>query len=111
VAEACQEAPSVVVLLNPGALPKTSSGKLQRSACRTASGRWQPRQLRDVPVRQVQIPNRPWRLPSCKPIGKLWAEQLNLKQVNADDHFFLLGGNSIAATQVIAKCAKNWAWS
>jgi acyl-CoA synthetase (AMP-forming)/AMP-acid ligase II len=24
----------VVVLLNPGALPKTSSGKLQRSACR-----------------------------------------------------------------------------
>ena len=34
VAEAFQEAPSVVVLLNPGALPKTSSGKLQRSACR-----------------------------------------------------------------------------
>ena len=34
VAEAYQEAPSVVVLLNPGALPKTSSGKLQRSACR-----------------------------------------------------------------------------
>ncbi|EPN53716.1 peptide synthase, partial [Pseudomonas syringae pv. actinidiae ICMP 19096] len=32
VAEAFQEAPSVVVLLNPGALPKTSSGKLQRSA-------------------------------------------------------------------------------
>jgi hypothetical protein len=29
----------------------------------------------------------------------------------ADDHFFLLGGNSIAATQVIARCAKNWAWS
>ena len=36
-------------------------------------------------------------------IGKIWAEQLNLKQVNADDHFFLLGGNSIAATQVIAR--------
>ncbi|MGT2548900.1 hypothetical protein ACQCTK_09610, partial [Streptococcus milleri] len=33
VAEAYQEAPCVVVLLNPGALPKTSSGKLQRSAC------------------------------------------------------------------------------
>uniref|UniRef100_UPI0023F98BA5 AMP-binding protein n=1 Tax=Pseudomonas viridiflava TaxID=33069 RepID=UPI0023F98BA5 len=35
VADAFQEAPTVVVLLNPGALPKTSSGKLQRSACRT----------------------------------------------------------------------------
>ncbi|SPY62516.1 peptide synthase [Pseudomonas aeruginosa] len=34
VAEAYQEAPKVVALLNPGALPKTSSGKLQRSACR-----------------------------------------------------------------------------
>ena len=34
VADACQQAPSVVALLNPGALPKTSSGKLQRSACR-----------------------------------------------------------------------------
>ncbi|MDP1315123.1 hypothetical protein, partial [Klebsiella pneumoniae] len=33
VAEAYQEAPSVVVLLNPGALPKTSSGKVQRAAC------------------------------------------------------------------------------
>jgi acyl carrier protein len=30
-------------------------------------------------------------------------EQLNVKPVAADDHFFLLGGNSIAATQVIAR--------
>lgn len=34
VADACRQAPAVVLLLNPGALPKTSSGKLQRSACR-----------------------------------------------------------------------------
>jgi acyl carrier protein len=36
-------------------------------------------------------------------IGQLWCEQLQVKQVNADDHFFLLGGNSIAATQVVAR--------
>ncbi|MGC4012796.1 MAG: hypothetical protein QM805_29835 [Pseudomonas sp.] len=40
MAETFQEAPLVVALLEPGALPKTSSGKLQRSACRCpAAGR------------------------------------------------------------------------
>jgi len=33
VALACGEPASVVVLLNPGGLPKTSSGKVQRAAC------------------------------------------------------------------------------
>jgi hypothetical protein len=28
--------------------------------------------------------------------------------VAADDHFLLLGGNSIAATQVTARLATNW---
>ena len=31
VADACGETPTVVTLLNPGALPRTSSGKLRRS--------------------------------------------------------------------------------
>ena len=38
----CHEPLAVVVLLNPGALPKTSSGKLQRAAC--AQG-WRERTL------------------------------------------------------------------
>jgi amino acid adenylation domain-containing protein len=38
----CQEPLSVALLLNPGSLPKTSSGKLQRAACRTG---WQERSL------------------------------------------------------------------
>jgi acyl-CoA synthetase (AMP-forming)/AMP-acid ligase II len=42
VAEAHGEAPRVVLLLNPGAVPITSSGKLQRSACRIA---WQKGRL------------------------------------------------------------------
>ncbi|ROM93494.1 non-ribosomal peptide synthetase [Pseudomonas brassicacearum] len=104
VAEAFQEAPSVVVLLNPGALPKTSSGKLQRSACRN--------RLADGSLDSYAL------FPSlCEPasasaesgselenlIGQIWSEQLQVAQVAADDHFFLLGGNSIAATQVVAR--------
>ncbi|WP_212625269.1 non-ribosomal peptide synthetase [Pseudomonas sp. PP3] len=104
VAEACQEAPSVVVLLNPGALPKTSSGKLQRSACRN--------RLADGSLDSYAV------FPSATSesagateigsglqslIGRIWCEQLQLNEVGADDHFFLLGGNSIAATQVVAR--------
>ena len=104
VAEACQQAPSVVVLLNPGALPKTSSGKLQRSACRA--------RLADGSLDSYALfpSHEPAVAGECAPasslqatIAELWREQLQLDEVRGDDHFFLLGGNSIAATQVIAR--------
>jgi amino acid adenylation domain-containing protein/non-ribosomal peptide synthase protein (TIGR01720 family) len=104
VAEAYQEAPSVVVLLNPGALPKTSSGKQQRSACRNrlADGSLDSYALFPSAVTEsagnVQSACELQRL-----IGQIWCEQLQVQQVATDDHFFLLGGNSIAATQVVAR--------
>ncbi|MBK5304814.1 MULTISPECIES: non-ribosomal peptide synthetase [Gammaproteobacteria] len=104
VAEAYQEAPSVVVLLNPGALPKTSSGKLQRSACRNrlADGSLDSYALfPSADVANAFETNTGSELQTL--IGQIWCEQLQVKQVNADDHFFLLGGNSIAATQVVAR--------
>ncbi|HWH90152.1 MAG TPA: non-ribosomal peptide synthetase [Pseudomonas sp.] len=104
VAEACQEAPSVVVLLNPGALPKTSSGKLQRSACRN---RLADDSLDSYAIFPSTIAETPTATSGASDlealIGQIWAEQLNVEQVGAEDHFFLLGGNSIAATQVIAR--------
>ncbi|WP_130903346.1 non-ribosomal peptide synthetase [Pseudomonas sp. Sample_23] len=104
VAEAYQEAPSVVVLLNPGALPKTSSGKLQRSACRNrlADGSLDSYAL--FPSITAATENATSSTSDLEAlIGQIWAEQLNVKQVSGDDHFFLLGGNSIAATQVVAR--------
>ncbi|MFL8988772.1 non-ribosomal peptide synthetase [Pseudomonas sp. QLc11A] len=104
VAEAYQEAPSVVVLLNPGALPKTSSGKLQRSACRSrlADGSLDSYAVfpsaSTASASQVESGSELQNL-----IGRIWCEQLQVGQVGADDHFFLLGGNSIAATQVVAR--------
>jgi acyl-CoA synthetase (AMP-forming)/AMP-acid ligase II len=50
VAVAHGEAPALVVLLNAGALPITSSGKLQRSACRTA---WQAGTLDSFAVQEL----------------------------------------------------------
>ena len=103
VAEAYQEAPSVVVLLNPGALPKTSSGKLQRSACRNrlADGSLDSYAVFPRLHRKRSQTESGSELQSL--IGRIWCEQLQVEQVGADDHFFLLGGNSIAATQVVAR--------
>jgi len=104
VADACQQAPSVVVLLNPGALPKTSSGKLQRSACRArlADGSLDRYALFPSPKTETVDESAPSsELQDL--IGRLWCEQLQIDRVQGNDHFFLLGGNSIAATQVIAR--------
>ncbi|QXQ17214.1 non-ribosomal peptide synthetase [Pseudomonas tolaasii] len=103
VAEAYQQAPSVVVLLNPGGLPKTSSGKVQRAACglRHADGSLD---------RYAQFPDLPAQTGDAVPeselqshIAAIWCEHLNIATVCSDDHFFLLGGNSITATQVVAR--------
>ncbi len=105
VAEAYQEAPRAVVLLNPGALPKTSSGKLQRAACRSGladgtldsyaqfPGGAAPRSVAAAPTADAVHAH----------IAAIWAEQLRVPAVAATDNFFLLGGNSISAAQVIAQ--------
>ncbi|BAN48812.1 non-ribosomal peptide synthase/polyketide synthase [Metapseudomonas resinovorans] len=104
VAEAHQESPAVVVLLNPGALPKTSSGKLQRSACRT--------QLDDASLDHYALfrDGEAIRQPGSEPapaadgrVAQLWREQLDVTELSAGDNFFALGGNSIRAVQVIAR--------
>ncbi|MBH3339929.1 non-ribosomal peptide synthetase [Pseudomonas mendocina] len=105
VAEAYQQAPQVVVLLNPGALPKTSSGKLQRSACRL---RLEDGSLDsyavfpglDVTEQSIAAPTDDALLAR---IGEIWKAQLGVPAVAPRDHFFLLGGNSIAAAQVVAQ--------
>ncbi|MCS3420237.1 amino acid adenylation domain-containing protein/non-ribosomal peptide synthase protein (TIGR01720 family) [Pseudomonas sp. BIGb0450] len=103
VAEACQEAPSVVVLLNPGGLPKTSSGKVQRSACRTRLADGSLDSYAQFPGVPAQAADAALESELQSQIAAIWCEQLQLAQVAADDHFFLLGGNSISATQVVAR--------
>ncbi|KAA8701250.1 non-ribosomal peptide synthetase [Pseudomonas proteolytica] len=103
VAEAYQEAPCVVVLLNPGELPKTSSGKVQRSACRTRLADGSLDSYAQFPDQAVQAGEGALASALQQQIAAIWCEQLQVPQVAADDHFFLLGGNSISATQVVAR--------
>ncbi|MBT2375191.1 non-ribosomal peptide synthetase [Pseudomonas fluorescens] len=104
VAEAYQQAPCVVVLLNPGALPKTSSGKVQRSACRNRLADGSLDSYAQFPDLQAQASdNAGLESELQSQIAAIWCEQLQVTEVAADDHFFLLGGNSITATQVVAR--------
>ncbi|MDY4300243.1 non-ribosomal peptide synthetase [Pseudomonas salmasensis] len=103
VAEACQQAPSVVVLLNPGALPKTSSGKVQRAACALRHADGSLDSYAQYPGQQGQASEVALESDLQQQIAAIWCEQLQLAHVAGDDHFFLLGGNSITATQVVAR--------
>ncbi|MFO3723773.1 non-ribosomal peptide synthetase [Pseudomonas sp. HLMP] len=105
IADACRQAPAVVLLLNPGALPKTSSGKLQRSACRLRMNDGSLDCYARFPAAEEQATPQLAGDDLQARIAAIWRELLGVESVAADDHFLLLGGNSIAATQVTARLA------
>ena len=117
VSETCGEALSVVLLLNPGALPKTSSGKLQRRACRTG---WQDKTLNAYAVyeygRLVLGGDEEGAAtaaldPLASELAAIWAaalDNVSAATLTRDSHFFALGGNSLAATQVVAAIESRW---
>ncbi|TBU72197.1 non-ribosomal peptide synthase/polyketide synthase [Phytopseudomonas daroniae] len=104
VAEAHHEAPALVLLLEPGTLPKTSSGKLQRSACRQ---RFEAGEL--AVVAQFRAGQGTAAVQEAPPaslderVTTLWCDALKCQRIDPEAHFFALGGNSIQAVQLIAE--------
>ena len=102
VAGACQQAPALVALLEPGSLPKTSSGKLQRSAC------WPRLQTGELQA-YARFPGETVAAEAATGEGltaalaDIWRACLGDVAVGPESDFFLLGGNSISATQVIGE--------
>jgi amino acid adenylation domain-containing protein len=119
VSEVFGEAPSAVVLLNPGALPKTSSGKLQRQACRAGLA---ARSLDAYAIHEhgvfthggsgSSIPSEALVLDEIgEAVSAIWKEVLKWPEDRAlahDAHFFTSGGNSLAAVQACARIARHW---
>lgn len=123
VSEACGEPLAVAVLLNPGALPKTSSGKLQRRACRQGA---QEKTLDAYAIYEhggfvlggpvlaarhdnLSIDSELDELESK--LAEIWAAALRntkTKTFDRNSHFFAAGGNSLAATQVAAAIEFHW---
>jgi amino acid adenylation domain-containing protein len=118
VSEVFGEPLSAVVLLNPGGMPKTTSGKLQRSACRAA---WLDRSADAYAIHERGrfVKGGPAADTATDAalddtetaIDVIWREVL--RQTSApvlprDAHFFARGGNSLSAMQAAARIASHW---
>jgi non-ribosomal peptide synthetase component F/alpha-ketoglutarate-dependent taurine dioxygenase/acyl carrier protein len=108
VSETQQEPASVIALLEPAALPKTTSGKLQRSACRQ---RLETGELDAYYVyRRPVVGQRPTGQSGAAPRGDteqrlaaIWSEVFEGVEISRDDVFLAKGGHSLAAVQVVAR--------
>jgi amino acid adenylation domain-containing protein len=103
VSAACGEAPYQITLLEPGALPKTSSGKVQRNACRAAIVAGTIDAFHQhcgaltgyadvLPVTERQ-----------QAVARIWQQLLGGELPGLDEHFFDRGGDSLTAVQIIGR--------
>ncbi|WP_025603021.1 condensation domain-containing protein [Burkholderia sp. WSM2230] len=112
--DAFQYEAALILLLEPGDLPRTSSGKLQRSACVAA---WQSGALMPFAVRDARS-ERPQAIatgasaseasgatltPTAQIIAQVWSEVLDVPTPRASDVFFTLGGRSLLAAKVASR--------
>ncbi|MRW93281.1 amino acid adenylation domain-containing protein [Duganella sp. FT80W] len=115
VSVVCREPVSVALLLQPGALPKTSSGKLQRGACRQgwlngsldayatyAFGSFLQGATAALPTQSAPMDDAIGR-----ELAVIWQQVLKAEAPLArDTHFFVAGGNSLGAVQAAALIAQ-----
>ncbi|MGS2744406.1 amino acid adenylation domain-containing protein [Halomonas sp. LS-001] len=130
VGSACHEPLSVALLLNPGGLPKTSSGKLQRSACRQG---WEAGSLdayaihafghfvsggddEDASGGESSHSTAEAGSETEQTLATLWRQVLGdddtqpeSQPLGSNAHFFASGGNSLAAVQLASRISDHWA--
>ncbi|WP_250495344.1 non-ribosomal peptide synthetase, partial [Caballeronia sp. GAWG1-1] len=107
------EPAAAVVLLEPGALPKTSSGKVQRAAC---ARRWADRSLEayawfsnGARIDQDAVAAVPDALTDIEAeLARIWNQALESMPARRDDSFFRLGGNSLGAVRVASAVGTRW---
>lgn len=84
--------PRKILLLD--AIPKGPTGKLRRIEMAAQLGLDRP---------SARPPHTPPATPSEHLLYALWSELLAVSDLGTDDNFFDLGGNSIAAVQIVAR--------
>lgn len=107
---------ALILLLEPGDLPRTSSGKLQRSACLNA---WRgaaivPFAVHDARHRRRDGVSAGTRrdeplTATARVIAEVWRDVLDVPLPAPSDDFFLLGGRSLLALKVAAKLRERFA--
>ncbi|MDR2092934.1 MAG: AMP-binding protein, partial [Azoarcus sp.] len=84
--------PGAIVLVKPGGLPRTSSGKLRRSEC---SQLFAQQRFDALHVDQGQ------ELEAA--LAQIWREVLGTDTADRQDNFFDLGGDSLLAAQLVSR--------
>lgn len=99
-----------LLVVKPGRLPRTSSGKIQRLLCRQwyAENRfeveWQWPGVVCATPPPPAAPGRAPETPTEQALADLWAQVLGGAPVSMDANFFShLGGNSLLATQIVSR--------
>lgn len=107
VLEECEVDLGALVLIRPRTIQKTSSGKIQRHACRDAYlagalqtvGEWRLPDTSD----ETAVPFEAPRNPLEELLAGLWADLLGLDRVSVRDNFFEHGGESLLANQLVTR--------
>ena len=98
-----------VVLIKSGTIPRTSSGKIQRGACKAAFEAGQLAAVRvstldsDRGVETDGVLNESPQTPVETRLADIWQEVLGGPPPHRHANFFALGGNSLLAAQVVAR--------
>ena len=79
--------------------PKSPTGKVQRHSLAEKFGLTAPEQPRPKMPADYTAP----RTPVEEILAGLWAQVLNVERVGVHDDFFLVGGDSLLATQLISR--------
>lgn len=99
---------SSVTLISPRSIPKTSSGKIQRRACRQELMDGELDALYQWKDQSLDPPQRGDEERIADELAGMWRKVLKLSAVPHDVGFFDLGGSSVLAAEVIAAASDRW---
>lgn len=93
-----------IALLKRGSLPKTSSGKIQRQACRKA---FLEGSLNGLAMWTLESPSDQQQIVPENPLEaqlvQIWQQVLGISSISTKDNFFELGGDSLKAAILLTE--------
>jgi acyl-CoA synthetase (AMP-forming)/AMP-acid ligase II len=103
-----------VVLVKPGTILKTPSGKIQRNACRAAylEGKLQALKTSIVADDTPDVSRGPRhiaaRTPTERKLAEIWSAILGVEKIGIYENFLDLGGHSILTTECLHLIRDTW---